>query len=68
LSNSTTYFWRARANNGCGPGSYASGFSFTTAAAAVGDFSIACSPNSLSIGWNKSKTSTCTITPVNGFN
>lgn len=67
LNNTTTYFWRARANNGCGPGSFTSGFSFTTAAPPVGDFSIACSPSSLSIAWGKSQTSTCTITRTNGF-
>ena len=30
LSNSTTYYWRARANNSCGAGSFSSTFSFTT--------------------------------------
>ncbi|MCI0415933.1 hypothetical protein L0222_24420 [bacterium] len=68
LNNSTTYFWRARAVNGCGPGSYASGFSFTTAAPPVGDFSISCSPTSLSVPWGQTRTSTCTITSINNFN
>ncbi|HZN95121.1 MAG TPA: hypothetical protein VFB81_20545, partial [Myxococcales bacterium] len=32
LANSTTYFWRARANNSCGSSAYSGGFSFTTVA------------------------------------
>jgi hypothetical protein len=68
LNNNTTYFWRAKANNGCGGGSFPSGFSFTTVAAASGNFSIACSPTSLSVAWGTTKTSTCTITSTNNFN
>ncbi len=36
LNNSTTYFWRARANNSCGSGTYSSAFSFTTQAGGGG--------------------------------
>lgn len=33
LSNSTTYYWRARAVNSCGNSAFSSGFTFTTVAA-----------------------------------
>ena len=68
LANSTTYFWRARAVNSCGPGSFASAFSFTTAAAPVGDFLLSCSPTSHAIVAGQTGTSTCTISSINGFN
>ena len=31
LSNLTTYFWRVKGNNACGPGEFSEAFSFTTA-------------------------------------
>ena len=33
LNTSTTYYWRVRANNGCGTGTYTAAFSFSTLAA-----------------------------------
>jgi hypothetical protein len=68
LANNTTYFWRARAVNSCGPGSYSATFSFTTQSAPTGDFTIACSPSSLTIPRGSSGTSTCTVTSTGGFN
>ncbi len=68
LSNSTSYFWRSRAVNACGPGSYSASRLFTTAAPPVGDFSLSCSPSSLTGPKGSSRTSTCTITSINSFN
>jgi fibronectin type 3 domain-containing protein len=67
LSNGTTYFWRARGVNSCGAGAYSAVFSFTTVAAPAGDFSIACSPSSLSVARGGSVTSTCTVSSIGGF-
>ena len=68
LDNSTQYFWHARGVNTCGNGSYSASRSFTTAAAPGGDFTLTCSPNSLTGPRGSSRTSTCTIQAINGFN
>ncbi|MCI0605059.1 PepSY domain-containing protein [bacterium] len=68
LSNSTTYFWRARGVNACGNGTYSTSRSFTTVAAPVGDFTLSCSPTSLTGPRGSSRTSTCTIQAISGFN
>ena len=46
LSSSTGYYWRVRATNACGVGTYATAFHFNTAAAA-GDCSVGATPQAL---------------------
>ena len=67
LSPSTTYYYRVYAYNAAGNSGYSNTANATTQGAAPGDFSLSASPSSLSIKRGSSKTSTITVTWLNGF-
>jgi len=67
LSPSTTYYYRVYAYNAAGNSGYSNTANATTQGAAPGDFSLSASPSSLSIKRGSSKTSTITVTWLNGL-
>jgi pimeloyl-ACP methyl ester carboxylesterase len=69
LASSTTFHWQVRANNGCGAGPWSSIASFGVAAPSGGggDFSVVCSPATLSAPPGGGDGTTCTVTSIEGF-
>ena len=61
LSSNSTYYWRARAVNGCGNGSYSSTFSFTTANIVCNTYASTDVPVAISATSTPTVTSTLTI-------
>ena len=67
LSPSTTYYYQVYAYNAAGNSGHSNTANATTQGAAPGDFSLSASPSSLSIKRGSSKTSTITVTWLNGL-
>ena len=70
VANGRSYFYNvvaAGASNACF-GRASSCVTLTPNATTTPDFSISCSPSSVSVTQGASNTTTCTVTPSNGFN